>query len=129
MKITSNRYTNVEVDARIALHALVAAAHHPRSVATYGTYAGNDAANRAIPHGLGAVPTMVFICNTLGYDYIYRIVRGFGLIYWQSDTPGMGTRLVTQVDDTNFYVGDGVNHTQSANASAGGTTYAWATMG
>jgi hypothetical protein len=67
-----------------------------------GQYTGDGAADRAIPHGLGTIPSIVFIssdgnqhCRTLkpDIDHLYRFAQG-----------AFGGSITTNMDATNFYV-------------------------
>jgi hypothetical protein len=85
---------------------------------TTGTFAGNDAANRAIPHGLGRTPSLVVMTN--GTQTAAHIICGqSGTILYTS----VGVKTVTAMDAVNFYVGEASNYTTSGNAA--GTTYIW----
>jgi hypothetical protein len=86
---------------------------------TIGTYAGNDGVNRAIPHGLGVIPDLIFTCvdNLTVMNMQQGGVMGTMLV-------SSGGRLdVTTPDATNFYVGNGASLTNSNNAA--GVNYRW----
>jgi len=87
---------------------------------TSGSYTGDSTANRAIPHNLGRIPSIVIIGGTLtgGAMIIYGIYPG----EIQYITAGM--RAVTGMDNTNFYVGNVANYGETANFAASG--YVWA---
>ena len=93
--------------------------NNPQLASNYGNYSGNDTATRAIPHGLGTVPTTVIIrAPVSGLIFIYT--RGYG-----SYTLGNGTdqTVVNTPTIVNFYVGNATSYPNSANAS--GITYYW----
>jgi len=85
-----------------------------------GNYVGNDAANRAIDHGLGRIPSLVLIHNTLKTQII---INGSASITSINDA---ATYAVTAVDSVSFYVGNAGNYPSSANGAA--TTYYWAAV-
>lgn len=88
----------------------------PSAISSSGTYAGDSTVNRAIPHGLGAIPKFVFIRNITDTSMEQRIIGGTDRIYiadWA--TPGGGDLSVTVADSTNFYVGNAINYNNSAN--------------
>jgi hypothetical protein len=91
---------------------------------TIGTYTGDSSANRAIPHGIGAVPSLVLIFdNTSGYDAVnYNIGASTGRIASRSTTSVFGYNVTLQ-STTNFYVGNATNYTQSMNVT--GNSYRW----
>lgn len=91
-----------------------------------GTYAGNDTANRAIAHGLGVTPKIVFI--QVDGQYWFRITDQLAKIHFaEADTDTIGTHTVTAMGTTNFYVGNATSYTFSANAT--GWTYYWVAIG
>lgn len=91
------------------------------TVAASGSYSGNDSANRAIPHGLADTPSLVIITAASGFGGIFAKQVGNDLV---SEFTGNTFRAaVTEMDSTNFYVGNAANYTQSANAVGG--TYYW----
>jgi len=94
-----------------------------------GTYTGNNTADRAIPHGLGVVPTLIIIIDYSSNAYLILGGWGGGTALWYGDfsTPAHGAHTVTVRDSTNFYVGDAANYFQSANED--GTGYAWIALG
>jgi len=83
---------------------------------TSGNYTGDNAANKAIAHGLTETPKIVLIVNnTQGQIYWYRIFGAIAKITFITATGVNGFYAVTIANSTNFYVGDGVNHMNSAN--------------
>ena len=105
---------------RITITNLMGAAP---TLLTSGSYAGNDAANRAIAHGLGKIPAIVFISNAETNQY--RILPGTRLIHWTNG--GAVTRTATTASDaTNFYVPGGVAATGGNNSSV---TFYWVAIG
>lgn len=91
------------------------------SMLAYGSYTGNNSANRAIPHGLSRIPKLVFIQQSTTHDSFVQIMINFNLEYEGGAThANYGT---TVPDSTNFYVGNAANYGQSANANA--VAYTW----
>lgn len=88
---------------------------------TSGSYTGDSSANRAIAHGLRAVPKMVFILRASGYGW-YRIHGYEARIHYGDESLFTG-HSVTQPDGTSFYVGNATSYPQSANNT--GVTYYW----
>ncbi|GAH87777.1 unnamed protein product, partial [marine sediment metagenome] len=109
------------VPTLIAAHALLSTGVHGVSTATVarrtlGNYSGDDTANRAITHGLGANPVLVFLVETAGSGRFSFFIRGRGLIFtWW--TGGNSAIFVVNGSNANdFYVGNAANYTDSANA-------------
>lgn len=99
------------------------AAWAPAGLIASGTYTGNDTVNRALPHGLGITPKMVFIT---GSDFFYRLIEATGVIFWQQNA-GSDSLVVTVIDATNFYVGNATSYPQSANENT--IAYYWIAIG
>ena len=96
------------------------------AVIASGNYTGNDSTNRAIVHGLGITPEFVRI-NMLGagnanWDIMGNIGRVKG-----NDAASNFNYVVTQMNSTNFYVGNATSYAGSANGT--GNTYYWVAMG
>lgn len=102
-------------------HEQLAEAAHAAS----GSYTGDQTANRAIPHGLGATPKIVFIFDSTDGSYNFRIFGALGsIVHW-----AIGTAFhyaVTIPDATNFYVGYATEWTKSANTT--GRVYYWVAL-
>ena len=83
-----------------------------------GTYAGNDAVNRAIPHELGVIPKFIYIQidTAMNPYFISGGVAGILQV-------GTSYHAVTAPTTANFYVGNATSYPQSANAV--GNTYRW----
>jgi len=120
------------VETRLALGTagtvLVAGAAAPewaakQALITSGTYTGDNNADRAIPHGLGLIPKIVFIVTT---SRNWRIATGIGQISRLSDETQLA---VTAPDATNFYVGNAASYDLSANWSTGPVVYTWVAIG
>jgi len=77
---------------------------------TAGQYTGDDAADRAIPHGLGSIPATVLIW-AMAQGYTHALYAGVALI---GRTTTIG-EAVTAPDATNFYVGGGAGHEGNKN--------------
>ncbi len=95
-----------------------------------GTYAGDNAVNKAIAHGLGVVPKMVWIIETQAAtgvgDHIFHLMVGIARIYWAGG--GANSSLaVTVMDSTNFYVGNATDLALSANDIT--WSYTWVAIG
>lgn len=91
-----------------------------------GNYTGDATANRAIAHGLGVAPRLVFIVNLTTVGTWFRIITGLARITGADGSTANATGpiyAVTAMDATNFYVGDGVNHQWTANFVA--YSYYW----
>lgn len=93
----------------------------PLTQATSGSYTGNDTENRAIPHGLGAVPKLVIIRKNTGATVAIRHGTSGFLTFQEAAVSN--NKQVTLSDVTNFYVGDAANYSNSVNAT--GSTYEW----
>jgi len=92
--------------------------YNPPLVAISGTYTGNDSADRAIPHGLGRTPKVVFIFAVSTGNIWHLFGTGDYLVY------NTGTYFSnTAWTAVNFYVGDAGSYPNSANAV--GATYTW----
>lgn len=90
-----------------------------------GSYTGNSTANRAIAHGLGVIPAIVFIVD-FNRGYWYRLIRGQAAIaHMRSDS--QGNLAVTAPNNTNFFVGNAAEYMKSANNS--GDPYYWVAIG
>jgi hypothetical protein len=84
-----------------------------------GTYAGNDADDRNIPHGLSGTPKIVLIVSiqtNIGYFRPGTIVVDQS---WGLDTTGYNSDRIQAIDSTNFQVGT------SANVNLSGRAYHW----
>lgn len=91
------------------------------TVATKGTYTGDNSANKAIAHGLGRVPKLVVIQKAAAGD-IAVIIDGNATISTQVGG-SFYSYAVTAVDATNFYVGNATSYPNSFNN--GTVTYYW----
>lgn len=83
-----------------------------------GSYTGDNSDNRAIAHGLGAVPKFVIIDRTGEYRSI--IQSNYINFTDELDTQHY---TVTQWTSTNFYVGDNMDYQKSSNNSS--SVYYW----
>lgn len=86
---------------------------------TYGGFTGDAAANRAIPHGIGRIPTLVIVENVGGAE------DDFGIYHRDREAKvfkldGSAT-AETSMTDTNFYVSGSVN--------ANGLNHKWVAIG
>lgn len=93
------------------------------SLVSDGQYTGDGTANRAIPHGLGATPKIVFINLPGYYRCIYDLVDSVRYV----SNNALGAHAVTAMDSTNFYVGNAAEYNQSGNQNA--STYTWVAIG
>jgi hypothetical protein len=90
---------------------------------TVGHYIGDASVNRAIPHGLGRVPSLVSIYNSSGIqNFIIQGDPGTQIV----DIQASAIQNVTIMDAVYFYVGNAANYAQSANFNGDG--YKWAAM-
>ena len=85
-----------------------------------GTYSGNSTVNRAIPHGCGSTPKIIFIERATAVRVI--ILGADGLLYYHDDVY-TGTYTVTIPDSTNFYVGNATSYLRTGNMNA--VAYRW----
>ncbi len=93
------------------------------SNATTGTYTGDAVANKAIPHGLGSIPSLVLISRRSDGQRHFRLYAGWARIF--EVTLGE-TLAVTGMNATNFYVGNAADFTGSANQNT--IPYYWAAI-
>ena len=90
--------------------------------AALGSYTGNSSVNRAIPHGLGITAKIVLIL--IGdTPWLFHIFSGSGAILYGVT----GVYAVTNIDGTNFYVGNAMSYANSANLD--GYAYRWVAIG
>ena len=87
----------------------------------YGSYVGNGTVNRAIAHGLGAIPRAIFWQSYDPAEYV-RIGAALKTNYHKSSGHGY-TGDQTASDATNFYVGLAADYGNSCNFA--GMTYYW----
>lgn len=120
--------TNVDQlirNADVAVDAAIAKSKLALVLVNGGTYTGDATANRAIAHGLGAIPKAVFIQSVTPFHW-HRIIHNG--IYMQHLAPaGLGYKQVTEWTDTNFYVGNSDDYAQSANFDT--RVYLWVAVG
>jgi len=95
-------------------------------VSSSGSYVGNDAQNRAIPHGLSVTPKIVFI-HVAGALRLAFNISGSNLISANSAAGAWVATTVTTWTSTNFYVGDAGSTIDGANQS--GNTWLWVAIG
>ena len=86
------------------------------AVITSGSYTGDGTSNKAIPHGLGVRPKIVQI--TKG-PFLYYMSEG----YIMRLNPAADNTIVTDMDDTNFYVGVSGDAVNTANDNT--EVYIW----
>lgn len=91
-------------------------------VISSGQYTGNDAVNRAIAHGLGVTPKIVFIMEHDG-SQLYRINGTVALIC--NNSPYI--KAVTIPNATNFYVGNADSYLLTANGDT--EVHDWVAIG
>ena len=91
---------------------------YPRTV---GQYTGNDSVNRAIPHGLGRVPTKIEILS--GPEAFVFFIHGLGNLLVNV---GQISADVTEWDEINFYVGNIGSYPLTANS--GIQVYTWVAL-
>lgn len=90
-----------------------------------GSYTGNSTVDRAIPHGLGVTPKIVFIIDVPGVFW-FRIIEALASIFYIAAAT-MERYGVTAMNSTNFYVGNATQYYQSANYDA--RSYRWVAIG
>lgn len=94
------------------------------AVMATGTYTGDNTANRAIPHGLGVTPNLVLIIEDgAGKSACFIIIR----VAMIMEIAGGGSEVVTIPNATNFYVGNAVSYTRTANDNT--ENYRWFAIG
>lgn len=118
--------TEVQVGtAQLSAHVASASPHSGHSIITSDSFVGDNTLNRAIPHGLGRVPKVIFILITSATGEIICSYAGANLKY--IDYNVSNSFNVTAPDATNFYVGNATSYIQSGNGST--YTYNWITIG
>ena len=111
-----------DVNSELAsLNSAIAGKISVGASSTVGSYTGDDTDNRAIPHGLGVTPNMVYFHNLV--DVRGNIFSHANNIVGKDNAAGGGSYAVTAMDATNFYVGHSGNYWFSANISA--RTHYW----
>ncbi len=94
---------------------------------TSGSYTGDGASSRAVPHGCGAKPHAILIsCQTNEkYSFIIHDTHDAALYYRYLDGASTTSAFgeVASMGITNFYVGGSVGDAVVANASA--NVYHW----
>ena len=116
----------------VSAHVAAAYPHSGHAVIKSGSYAGDSTVNRAIAHGLGRAPQMVFFfVNEAGFTTVWGI-NVFGTVILavrESETPAYVSFLtVTDWDETNFYVGNASSYDSSMNGPAWTPIY-WVAIG
>lgn len=93
-----------------------------------GNYVGDSSVNKAIAHGLGRTPGIVFIIENAASPNgrQFRILGAVASIFFVSASPSAGNYDVTIPNATNFYVGNATNYQNSANYT--GSSYYWVAM-
>lgn len=89
-----------------------------------GSYTGNGAADRAIPHGMSTTPKIVLITTYEATAYFHRIHSGTNYIYCDK---GHELLAVSAIDSTNFHVGNAGDIIASANENT--KSYIWIAIG
>lgn len=84
-----------------------------------GTYTGDGSADKAIAHGLGSIPKLVFI---IGNNATTGVLLDYQSGYITSVNGG-ARYAVTAQNVTNFYVGDAGSYINSMNEAV--TEYYW----
>lgn len=97
---------------------------------TEGTYTGDDSVNRAIPHGLGKIPSKLIMqnqeVNTARGEYVFLLLKGLARISCYKG--GASSSLaVTAMNITNFYVGNATAPGMAANGNT--IPYGWVAIG
>lgn len=89
--------------------------------ATSGSFTGNGTANRAIAHGLGAVPKLVVFWNQSQSYYSFILGSDTDSLK-HIESAGLGSGAVTAMTSTNFYV-------DNVYANGNGNTIYWVAIG
>lgn len=74
------------------------------STTATGTYTGDASANRAIPHGMGVIPKLIFIMNITAMTFIF-IDGATGKLGGMTDAANTSHTQTTPTN-TYFYVGE-----------------------
>lgn len=108
--------------ADIATHAALTATHGAAYIvgATVMAWTGTGLANKAIAHGLGRVPKLIF--GTDSAAWFMEMASFTTTIFCEDSTSpyARGGLTVTAMDATNFYVGNAGNYYASANVNGYG---------
>jgi hypothetical protein len=97
-------------------------------VTSSGSYTGNGTVNRAIPHGLGVTPKIVFLVISATLSYLFNIFGAQGYIQClMGGADAFVLKAVTTPDATNFYVGNAADYITSANSQS--VSYLWVAIG
>jgi hypothetical protein len=86
-----------------------------------GSYTGDGSQNRAIPHGLGRIPSLVFVAKTSSNDHNHTMMSSSPTILRDINSGVEVT--VTSMTAVNFYVGDNLGLTTGGNFNA--AVYNW----
>lgn len=116
---TGEQATAADVLAAIAAQAKV----------TSGTYTGDSSANRAIAHGLSAIPALAIVAHNDGANWVLDfLVKGIAAGFFVSQQTALtgGGLAQTAPDATNFYVGNATDYTKSGNSNT--LEYFWMAM-
>lgn len=91
-------------------------------VVNTGSYAGDDSANRAIPHGLGQIPSLVYIRGYAGeVTFSTAILSSTNIHGWR--TAASAKKANTAMTTTDFYVGNAWDYDCLGNGA--GVDYDW----
>jgi hypothetical protein len=111
-ELADGAVANVKVDPASAISFFV-----------YGSYTGNNTANRAIAHGLPHAPRFIYIVVEDSTWHAWQLQAG-RLV---TQDGGYSSYDLTAPDSTNFYVGNSASYPVSGNGS--GITYHWVAIG
>lgn len=115
----------------VTTHAALTKSHGLAGTATIvgittGTYTGDGTQNRAIAHGLGVVPKVVFITKDNGSYHFMGISTGYLHYAGGGGSPSVSSLAQTNSTSTNFYVGASTDTDAGANKSS--QNYSWVAL-
>jgi hypothetical protein len=87
-----------------------------------GNYAGDNAVNRAVPHGLVNLPVLVLIIDDA--NFVYVILRSAPTKVYYNSLAISGLTDVTSMSATAFYV-----TLNQGGANSSGLNYSWIAIG
>ena len=92
---------------------------------TSGSYTGDSTVNRAIAHGLGVTPKVIFLMrqDTPSTVNWFQNFNALAALQYNTGAGSSGQLSVTAPDATNFYVGNAGSYANSANFT--GIIYDW----
>ena len=108
--------------ANSVAHIAATKPHSGHAVAAQGNFIGDSTVNRAIPHGLGKKPKVVFFYSS-AVDRIGGILEDGIIWVKEGDQMALVEIAVSVADATNIYVGNATDYDDSFNYT--GRTQHW----